>query len=384
MNYRKLKGDSIFDGYRLLEGKVVVLDGEGEVVDLVEEEAAPDALYFPGILTPGFVNCHCHLELSHMKGLIPEKTGLVDFVFAVVTQRHREEGEILEAIAEAEASMRAGGIVAVGDICNNVSTTSQKGKGHLYYHNFIEASGWLPAVSATRFERALQLYATFQQLGGKTSLVPHAPYSVSGELWSYLKPYFAGSVVSIHNQETPFEDQFFRQGGGDFSRMYELMGIDNSHHRPSGKSSVQSYFDHLAPAASALLVHNTFISPEDIDFVQQQSQSYGLATSFCLCINANLYIEEALPPVDQLRQKGCSLVLGTDSLASNWSLSIVDEMAALRRHFPAVPLEEILQWATLNGARALGIDDQFGSFEKGKKPGVLRLQEESLEVERLA
>src|SRR5690349_25128320 len=131
MNYRKFQADYLFTGREWLSGdSVLVTSPEGEIVDIMPAaEAGSDITTFNGILSPGFVNCHCHLELSHMKGLIPEKTGLVDFVFKVVTERHFDEEEILEAIAKAEDEMYANGIVAVGDICNNTSTLSQKLKG---------------------------------------------------------------------------------------------------------------------------------------------------------------------------------------------------------------------------------------------------------------
>jgi cytosine/adenosine deaminase-related metal-dependent hydrolase len=156
------------------------------------------------------------------------------------------------------------------------------------------------------------------------------------------------------------------------------MNIDNSHHRPTKKSSLQSYFPKLQVAEKIILVHNTFTSEEDVRYVNRES-SIGNAdtpqpqTFFCLCVNANRYIEDALPPVDLLRKNGCNIVLGTDSLASNWSLNILDEIETIRQNFPHIPLEELLGWATINGAKALGMDDFLGSFEKGKKPGVVLL-----------
>lgn len=406
MQYRKLGAPKIFDGYRFREGHVLVLDEKGMVVALVPvEEAGSGVDFFEGILTPGLVNCHCHLELSHMKGRIPEKTGLVDFVFRVVTERSAGEEEILKAIAAAEEEMKRGGIVAVGDICNNTHTLLQKQKGNLLYYNFIEASGWLPSGATARFERAKAIYEAYVASGWpiiksgvpstsnsqlrvpSSSIVPHAPYSVSEELWQVIQPYFAGKVVSIHNQETKFEDEFFRQGTGDFTRLYELMKIDNSHHRPTHQSSLQSYFDRLQGAEKIILVHNTFTSKEDLLYVKGvtagvKEKNLRPLTFFCLCINANLYIENALPPVELLRKNGCNIVLGTDSLASNWSLSILDEISTLRKHFPHIPLDEMLRWATINGAEALGMKKKLGSFEKGKQPGVIIISEDTLSVKQ--
>ena len=135
---------------------------------------------------------------------------------------------------------------------------------------------------------------------------------------------------------------------------------------------MQTYFSKLADAEKVLLVHNTFTKEEDVEFVKKTRP--GDSVFFCLCINANQYIEVSIPPVDMLRKHRCSIVLGTDSLASNWSLSILDEMKTIQKNFKGVAIEELLTWATYNGARALQMKDKLGSFEKGKQPGVVLLQ----------
>lgn len=385
MAYRKLRADVTFDGYQFKAAHVLITKENGVVDALIPEEEAGDGIeIFNGILSPGFINCHCHLELSHMKGLIPEKTGLVDFVFKVVTERHHSEHEILQAIEKAEAEMVSNGIVAVGDICNNSLSISQKKKENLRYYNFIEASGWLPAVSQLRIEKAKNLLEEFSTLDFQCSIVPHAPYSVSENLWREIHPCFENKVVSIHNQETAFEDELFLEGSGDFIRMYELLRMDNSHHQPTRKSSLQSYFDKLTKARNVLLVHNTFTRQEDINYVKQlQTPNSKHQTFFCLCVNANKYIEDALPPIELFRNNNCTIVFGTDSLASNWSLNIIDEIKTIRKNFPDIPLREILQWATSNGAKALEMDDQLGSFEKGKRPGMVLINEEILSAKRI-
>ena len=388
MAYRKLTAGKIFDGNRLLTGHMLVTDDKGRILDLLPVEDGEQELEtYQGILSPGFVNCHCHLELSHMKGRVPEKTGLVDFVFKIVTERHHPEQEILEAIEMAEEEMYRHGIIAVGDICNNTSTINQKNKGRLLYYNFIEASGWLPSVSEKRMQAALDILDAFKrQLSSgdqRISIVPHAPYSVSGNLWVQIQPHFQNKVVSIHNQETAFEDEFFLKGSGDFNRMYQLMKISNEHHVPTNKTSLQSYYQNLLGAARILLVHNTFTTQADLDFIQLQTTNHKPQTFFCLCINANQYIEQSLPPVELLRKNNCQIVLGTDSLASNWSLNIMDEIRTLRENFAGIPLEEMLKWATINGARALGMDDAIGRFEKGKQPGIVLVNESALTSQRI-
>jgi cytosine/adenosine deaminase-related metal-dependent hydrolase len=373
MGFQKFKADKIFTGTELLEAdNVLVCKDNGEIEAIVNiGEAGDDVQELQGWLTPGFINCHCHLELSHMHGLIPEKTGLIDFVFKVVTQRHFGEEEIFEAIEKAEAEMLSSGIVAVGDISNNNLTLRQKMKRNLAYYNFIEVSGWLPELAQIRYSRSKGYYEHFATNLPNNSLVPHAPYSVSEDLWQMLQRDFGNKVVSIHNQETVFEDELFLQNSGDFVRMYEMMKLDTTFYKPSGKSSLQTYFEKLNPAAQVILVHNTFTKQADIDFVKTVRPA---TVSYCLCINANQYIENAVPPVEMLRASDCNIVLGTDSLASNWSLSIWDEIKRIHQFFPEILLEEQLGWATLNGAKALQMDNLLGNFEKGKKPGVVLLE----------
>lgn len=358
------------------ENAILITDQQGKVEDIIGiSEAGEGIQKLEGILSPGFINCHCHLELSHMKGLIPEGTGLVDFVFKVITERHFAEEEILDAIGKAEDEMVASGIVAVGDICNNLLTLAQKEKTRLAYYNFVETSGWLPSVAAARFERSFTFYNYFQQLQptnykSQTSLSPHAPYSISDALWELMRPHFRGKTITIHNQETAFEDELFHHGKGDLARMYEMMKLETSFFTPTGKSSLQSYFSNLSAAEQVILVHNTFTREEDIQFVHAERRN----VSWCVCINANQYIEKAVPPIDLLQKNDCSVVIGTDSLASNHNLSILDELKTIHRHFPGIPVDTLLQWATYNGARALQMDDRKGCFEKGKAPGVILIE----------
>jgi aminodeoxyfutalosine deaminase len=375
MTFRKLKASHLFTGKQLLDsGNILIVKNDGKIEAIVsEKEAGENIETFNGILCPGFINAHCHLELSHMKDAIPERTGLVDFVYKVVTERHWKDDEIAAAINIAEREMLNNGIVAAGDICNNLSTLKEKSGHKLAYYNFIEASGWAPSVYSSRFERAKEFYNAFAQLYPTTTIVPHSPYSVSEELWNELIPYYEGKVVSIHNQETKHEDEYFEHGTGDLDRMYKMMNIDTSFYTPPGKSSLQSSFNKLIRAKSVILVHNTFTQQNDIDFVKQNTPANKIV-SFCVCINANLYIENAIPPIDILLRNECNIIVGTDSLASNHELSILGELQTITKHFPEINIETMLQWATLNGARALQMDDKLGSFEKGKMPGVVLIE----------
>ncbi len=375
MRYRKLKADYLFTGAELLNDKnVLVTNIHGEIINIIDiKDAGEEIETYKGILSPGFINAHCHLELSHLKNIIPEKTGLVDFVFKVVSERHFAEEQILGAIEKAEEEMLQNGIVAVGDICNNSLSAAQKIKKNLRYYNFIETSGWLPAIASLRFEKAKRIFDEFEKCHLKSSIVPHAPYSVSDNLWNEMIPFFRGKTISIHNQETAQENLFFMEGKGDFTRMFEMMKIDNSFYKAKKIRSVESYFKNLSTAKSVILVHNTFTKQPDLDFINQHQHKEQLI-SFCLCPNANLYIENTLPPVALFLKNNCHIVLGTDSLASNHQLNILEEIKTIAKNYPWIATETLLQWATINGAKALQMDDAIGSFGKGKKPGIVLIE----------
>lgn len=370
MANRKFRADYLFTGRDLLDDTMVlVLDDQQKVLDIVvATEAGDDVEYHPGWLVPGLINCHCHLELSHLHNLVPERTGLVDFVMTVMKQRHFPEEEMIAAATAAEMQMYKEGIVAVGDICNTAHTVPVKQAGRLQYRNFVEVSGFVPQFAATRFQQAEAVYNAFAKAGmeRETAIVPHAPYSVSPELFALINAHSAGKTITMHNQETLAEEHFFVNGESDFRRLYEGFGIDLSFYTPPGVNSLQSSLPRLNQAGEIILVHNTFTSAADIAV----AQAAGPLIYWALCANANRYIENRMPPVELLVANNCTLVLGTDSLASNHRLSILDEIKTIKNAYASLELSQLLQWATLNGAKALGMEGKLGSFASGKQPGV--------------
>lgn len=382
MAYKKFSAPQIFDGQQMLGKENVLITTEQGAVEAIvpRQDAGDDILQLEGILSPGFINCHCHLELSHLKGAIPEKTGLIDFVWNVIRNRHYAEEEILQAIEKAEQEMLQNGIVAVGDICNNTLTAPQKTKGNLRYHNFIEASGFVNANAPARFQQAVDIYNTFSQGSAFNSIVPHAPYSVAEELWKRIIGFPGNQLLTIHNQETIPENELFIKKQGGFLPFYEKMNIDISWFTASGKTSLQTCLPNFLPAQEVILVHNVYTSREDILFSKQPPHP---SCYWCLCPNANLYITGQLPDIQMMIEEQCEIVLGTDSLASNHQLSVLAEMKSIQQELPSVPLQQLFKWATLNGAKALKADDVLGSFEKGKKPGIVICEEDLEGCQRL-
>ena len=370
--YQKFQATQIFTGTELLEDQLVLITTkDGTIEGIVGiEDAGDDIQSFDGIITPGFVNAHCHLELSHMKDMIPANTGLQEFVKQIVSLRKVEEHVIQEAIEKAENEMRANGIVAVGDISNTLDTLTQKAKHNLAYYTFVELYDLDPTRASDKIIAGLEIQKTFEQNCIRASLVPHAPYSVTNSLWKLLSEHFGAHTISMHNQETPDENDFFQTKTGSFLGMYERTKVSLDFFEPTGLSSLQSVLPIFKNANTSILVHNSFTSANDIAAVKKQMPN----TFWCLCPNANQYIEQTMPPIELLRAGGANIIIGTDSYASNWSLNILDELKTIQKHNAQIPLEEMLSWATINGARALQMDKHLGSFEIGKKPGVVIIE----------
>lgn len=382
MGYQKFSADEVFDGYRFWgAGQVLILDENGQVEAIVPKaEAGEDIIHHTGILIPGLINGHCHLELSHLKDVIPPHTGLIEFLCSVVTKRDFPPTIIQQRIIEAEKEMWDNGIAAVGDIGNTADTASVKSNSRIYWQNFVEVLG----ITDEKAEQNMSHYqAQADSLSAacvnrgyqcRTSLVPHAPYTISPDTFRRINKATVGQVISLHNQEHPAEDELYRSGGGEYLRLFRIFGIETSPFPVTGMSSIRSCLPFFDQGQTIFLIHNTYMPEEDIIWANEYAAAHGLQLVYCFCINANLYIENKTPPIDLFIKHNCQIILGTDSYSSNWQLSIAKEIAAIRLHFPHIPLETILGWATMNGARALRWDKELGSFEKGKNPGVVVLE----------
>lgn len=355
------------------EGTVIELADDGTVTAIHENLVSEQVKHYEGILAPGFVNTHCHLELSHMKGVIPEHTGLTNFLQQVMRNRFGfTDEQKTEARHEAFNTMYNNGVVAVGDISNTNDTADLRATGKMHFHSFVEAIGFneLPqkqfdmAVSTCNNFAAQQATAILRQ-----SIVPHAPYSVSHALFRMIDTHNAGSLISIHNQECRAENEFYETGKGDMHTMLNNLGIDDSFFHPSGIPSLPTYMRWMSPQHQFIFVHNTYSTTDDVIKAQRLLPD----VYWCLCPNANLYIENTLPDIAMLIRDANNICIGTDSLSSNHELSIVSELYTLKTHYPNLNWETLLRWGTYNGARALQMQHLLGSIDEGKQPGIIQI-----------
>lgn len=376
MKLRKISASYVFTlaGEPIKNG-IVIADEHGTIVDVVDINSEVTEIegleFYAGILCPGFVNTHCHLELSHLKDGISRNAGLPDFLKQIVQLRSDDEDFQLFAARQSDQFMWRSGIVAVGDISNSSLSLEIKENSKIFYHSFLECLGFQPQRAPRALEYAEFLSQLFTTSRQRNSITAHATYSVSDELFQYIvdNAIKNQSIISLHHQESDEEDKMFGSKRGKLLQHYQdNLKLDVDFWQATGKSSTQSILPKISKENQLLLVHNTYLKEEDMAWLK--TNRYASNTFFVLCPNSNLYIENRLPNLRLIRGSGFPICLGTDSLASNNSLSILKELLTISEYSKEIGLNELLTWACLNGARALKIEDWAGTLEKGKKPGV--------------
>jgi len=326
-----------------------------------------------GIIIPGFVNCHCHLELSNMKGSIPEQQGLGNFIKLIRSTRDNFSQSTVPSIYSADIEMYEEGIVLCADICNTASSFEIKKTSNVYYINLLEVFGINPEKAERRMDELDRVWQKGQELNLPCYPVPHSAYSLSLPLFRLLKEKCSTNrVTTLHYLETPSERTFLQDHTGPLMESYKESGLITADLETVENHST-AILNEITLSGSLILVHNTYADRESVRTVKQRKNLF-----WCLCPNSNLYIENRIPPLELLIEEKCEIVIGTDSLASNKRLSIIEELKTLQKYFPSVALEDMVSWATINGAKALGEDHKFGTIEPGKNPGLLLIQDVDL------
>ena len=330
-----------------------------------------------GALVPGFVNAHCHVELSHLHKKFRKGTGMAGFIDQINELRDwagREEK--VRLVQEWMDKMWDDGVSAMADISNDDSSFDVKKAHKMYTRTFLEVFGSEPHMCDGVMAEVSELQKVADEAGIDAAPTPHSCYTMSPQLLSASAA--AGlerGYLSYHSQESREEEDLLRSGSG---AMYENRKRSGMSTPPvTGESSLKYFIDRLAAARPApydehiLLVHNVCLEQDDIDAARKVMKNVYWA----VCPLSNIFIHDALPPIPLMRSNGLDIMLGTDSLSSNDDLDMVKEMYCLHRNFPEVPMAEILSWASLNGARFLSKDDMLGSLAEGKKPGIVRISD---------
>jgi len=372
---RKIAAQYLFTAVdKPIKKGIVCLNDEGIITEVIDNQGflneEENLEFYNGILIPQFVNAHCHLELSYMKGNIPQKTGLPQFLNSVASLRERNiftEKEKIEAAKNAEIQIRNEGIIALGDISNSTLTLEIKKSQNLFFHTFVEVYDLWKKPFLEVFENGIEILNEFQKNSLSASLSPHAAYSCSPNLLKKISQF--SNHISLHLQESENENFMFQHFNGSFVKF--LTEINSNFEFFEKKDTSANYiFPFFDKKTKILFVHNIFTSQNDVEKLKNHFESLF----WVLCPNSNLYIEDKLPDVRMFRNLNQKICLGTDSLASNLQISILSELKTLSQHFPEISFAEMLSWATINGAEALNFHEKIGSIEKSKKSGILLIE----------
>ena len=327
-----------------------------------------------GAICPGFVNAHCHVELSYMKGLFRKGTGMAGFIDQINELRDTSSmEEKIDALKDAMDSMWASGVQAMADISNCADSFEVKASHLMYTRSFLEVFGAVPEECDSVMEYVTSLQEKAASYGLDAAPTPHSCYTMSPELVTASSAAgLRSGFLSFHSEESDEEEEMMRYGRGPMWDNRVRNGIPTP--PVTGTSSLEYFLERVTAAVPApvpgnvLLVHECCLTPEGAARAREVLQHPYIA----VCPLSNLFIHCVLPPIPVMRESGIPICIGTDSLSSNDQLSMIDEIMCLRRAFD-VPMQELLTWACLNGARFLGKEGVLGSLEPGKKPGVVRI-----------
>ena len=334
---------------------------------------AEDEEVMSGAIVPGFVNGHCHVELSHLYKKFRKGTGMAGFIDQINELRDWAGNDVkARLVQEWMDKMWNDGISAMADISNDSSSFLVKKSHKMYTRTFLEVFGSEPEMCEGVMSDVTALKAEADRTGIDAAPTPHSCYTMSPQLLSASAAAgLADGFISYHSQESQEEEDLLLTGTG---AMYENRKRSGMSTPPvTGESSLKYFIERLAAAKPApydehiLLVHNVCLSQDDIDAARKVMKNVYWA----VCPLSNIFIHNALPPITLMRENDLAVIVGTDSLSSNDDLDIVKELICLHANFPEVPMNQLLEWACLNGAKFLKKEDVLGSLSVGKKPGIV-------------
>ena len=321
-------------------------------------------------ILPGLVNAHTHLELSWLRGRVPPAASFVEWVrqlFLTRGGRSERQGDakVTGAARQGARELRESGTAAVGDISNSLATVESiraAGLRGLVFHELL-GFNLLTGQSVVDTRSLRMMAAAFGADEVRVSLAPHAPYSVSPEMFQAIRREVDGSAVpitSVHLGESQSEVDFLRDGSGPWPAMLRWVGSEREDWHPPGLSPV-AYLDQLGMLdARTLVVHAVQVPDAELRRLAE------IGCTVVTCPRSNQWVGVGMPPIARFYAAGLKVAVGTDSLASVSDLNLFTELQTMRWLAPSVPARRLLESATRIGAEALALGDELGTIEVGK------------------
>jgi aminodeoxyfutalosine deaminase len=378
---RALSADWIFvgDGESIRHGTLVI-DAQGNILDLGKsDEVFPRSTgakqeMYQGLLMPGMINAHTHIELSAMRGKVAGGQGFFPWVQQLLQARRQVfEDDELAAIEQACQEIVASGTIAVADITNSLRAVHPMARAGLCGWVFHEIFGYHEEPTLAK----LNNFSNDREQTVGTWPTPKLHYAPAVHTLYTTHPTVIRSVLdrvhekhlrtSLHLAEHEAEQEFLQHGTGPVVSFARQLGVELDTQLVPKQRAVAyaKSLGFLNP--SSMVVHVTSAIAEELEFIAQSG------TKVVLCPRSNLYIQLRLPPLPAILQAGIMPALGTDSLASNTTLDVMAEAKALLERFPTVDAAVLLNMVTSAGADALGCT-KLGRFRVGNQPGVLHVE----------
>ena len=355
----------------------VELEFDGSVIRTgVSEDPSHEEEWYDGALVPGFVNAHCHVELSYLKGKFRKGSGMAGFIDQINALRDTSSRERkIDAIREQMNAMWAAGVSAMADISNCDDSFAIKASHPIYTRTFLEVFGTEPEDCPAIISAVRELKLKAQSYDLDAAPTPHACYTMSPELLTAASVEgLKSGFLSFHSEESPEEEQMILSGSGPMWENRKAAGMSTP--PVTGEISLKYFLSRLLAAletpieGNVLLVHEVCLNEYGVSIARRI-----LAHPFiAVCPRSNMFIHNALPPIELMRKSGIPICVGTDSLSSNDSLDMVAELRCLQDNFSDVPLGEMLIWACRNGAEFLDKRAILGSIEPLKRPGIVLIE----------
>ena len=313
-------------------------------------------------ILPGWVNGHTHLELSGIDAPLGDPgIPFVEWIRLVVERRRAESYHAAEAVRRGLDECEIAGTAAVGDI---VQPSPDLHETPIAVTGFLELIGPTEARTAEALQMAAAYAGAGQGRGGRRlGLSPHAPYSVRPELVEgacRLCREFQ-IPVAFHLAESREEMQLLRDSSGPFRKLLERLDAWEPAVQPAGRRPLD-FLRMLAEANRALVIHGNYLDEEEIGFLAERRERMSVV----YCPRTHAWFQHDPYPLEPMLAAGVNVALGTDSRASSPDLNLLEEMRRVARCHPDVPPEKIIEMGTLSGAKALGIEQEFGTLDPGK------------------
>lgn len=313
-------------------------------------------------ILPGWVNAHTHLELSGINAPLGYPgIPLVEWIRLVVDWRRAESYDAAGAVRRGLGECEIAGTAAVGDI---VQPSPDLHETPVAVTGFLELIGPTEARTAEALQMAAAYAGAGRGRGGRRlGLSPHAPYSVRPELVEgacrLSREYRV--AMAFHLAESREETQLLRDSSGPIRELLERLDAWDPTVQPAGRRPLD-FLRMMAEADRALVIHGNYLDEEEIAFLAERRERMSVV----YCPRTHAWFRHDAYPLEAMLAAGVNVALGTDSRASSPDLNLLEEMRHVARCHPNVPPEKIIEMGTLSGAKALGIEQEFGTLEPGK------------------